>query len=161
MSFSFVDKIQSVENNKKILTSRCLTLNEEYFQDHFPKFPIMPGVLMLESLVQAATWLLHIVQKFSFSTFVLSEVQTVKYGQFVKPGDVLKSEVTLEELGIDRARFKGRGFVDGQSVLSSQFSVHFFNRKSINKDHEVYDRLLIERSKNLFALLNKSQIHVD
>ena len=160
MSFSFVDKILSVENNKKILTSRSLTLNEEYFQDHFPTFPIMPGVLMLESLVQTAIWLLRIVQKFSFSTFVLSEVQSVKYGQFVRPGDVLLSEVSLEGLETDRARFKGRGFVDKQSVLSSVFTVRFLNRKSLNAAHESLDRLLIERHQNLFSLLNKSQANV-
>ncbi len=57
MKFLLVDRIESIQPGQRIVTTKALTLAEEYLADHFPAFPVMPGVLMLEALVQSAAWL--------------------------------------------------------------------------------------------------------
>ncbi len=70
------------------------SLSEEYLQDHFPLFPVMPGVLMLESMYQASAWLLRVTDDFAYSVILLKEAKNVKYSGFVRPGE--KLEVTAE-----------------------------------------------------------------
>jgi hypothetical protein len=63
-----------------------VSLAEEYLADHFPTFPVLPGVMMLEAITQAAAWLLHRRSDFAKSMAVLKEARNVKYGTFVAPG---------------------------------------------------------------------------
>ncbi|MHC4717931.1 MAG: hotdog family protein, partial [Planctomycetota bacterium] len=67
MKFHLVDRIESVEPGSRIVGIKSLSLAEEYLADHFPAFPVLPGVLMLESLVQTAAWLLRVEQDWSRS----------------------------------------------------------------------------------------------
>jgi len=88
-----------------IVTIKQVSASEEYLQDHFPGFPVLPGVMMLESMVQAARRLA------GDSRLVLGEVRALKYGRFVKPGDVLRVAVTLHKRDGERLEFKGEGTV--------------------------------------------------
>ena len=56
MKFCLVDRIESIEPGKRIVCIKALSLAEEYLADHFPAFPVLPGVLMLEALTQSAAW---------------------------------------------------------------------------------------------------------
>jgi len=78
MYFSLIDKIDSLEPGKRIVATKSLSLAEEYLQDHFPNFPVMPGVLMLEALTQASAWLIRVSEDFSHSIVVLKEARNVK-----------------------------------------------------------------------------------
>jgi 3-hydroxyacyl-[acyl-carrier-protein] dehydratase len=89
MKFDLVDMVLEQEAGR-IVTIKQVTLAEEYLADHFPSFPILPGVLMLEAMVQAASKLLAP----SGERLVLGEVKAVKYGAMVRPGDSLRVEVT-------------------------------------------------------------------
>jgi 3-hydroxyacyl-[acyl-carrier-protein] dehydratase len=89
MKFDLVDMVLEQEAGR-IVTIKQVTLAEEYLADHFPSFPILPGVLMLEAMVQAASKLLAP----SGERLVLGEVKSVKYGAMVRPGDSLRVEVT-------------------------------------------------------------------
>ena len=71
MKFNLIDKIQRLEPNR-IVASKSVSLAEEYLADHFPKFPVLPGVMMLEALTQAAGWLMHHRENFAKSVVVLS-----------------------------------------------------------------------------------------
>ena len=90
MRFNLVDRIVEVEPGRRICTLKHLTLGEEYLADHFPTFPVMPGVLMLQTLVEAGAWLLRITEDFRYSVIVLREAKNVKYGSFLEPGKTLR-----------------------------------------------------------------------
>src|SRR6266478_4732180 len=94
MRFHLIDRILEVEPGKRIRMVKNLTLGEEYLADHFPTFPVMPGVLMLETLVEAAAWLLRLSDDYKHSVIVLREARNGKYGHFMEPGK--RMEVTVE-----------------------------------------------------------------
>src|SRR2546421_6395093 len=96
MRFNLVDRIVAVEPGRTLRAVKNLTLGEEYLADHFPTFPVMPGVLMLQTLVEAGAWLLRITEDFRHSVIVLREAKNVKYGTFMEPGKTLS--VTAELL---------------------------------------------------------------
>jgi 3-hydroxyacyl-[acyl-carrier-protein] dehydratase len=98
-------------------------LGEEYLADHFPAFPVMPGVLMLQTLVESGAWLLRLTDDFQYSLIVLSEVRNVKFGNFMEPGRVLLVTVELLERQGARATLKGKAEVDGQSTVSARLTL--------------------------------------
>ncbi|MFM9959344.1 MAG: hypothetical protein ACKVZJ_14900 [Phycisphaerales bacterium] len=110
MRFELVDAI--IERSaERIVTHKNVSAAEEYLQDHFPTFPVLPGVLMIESMVQAAR-ALATANDPKFGRHVLGGVRALKYGTFVRPGDTLRVEVTLEKVHEDgRLDFKGSGSV--------------------------------------------------
>src|SRR5438874_3865058 len=110
MRFNLVDRILELEPGKKIRTVKNLTLAEEYLADHFPGFPVMPGVLMLQTLVESAAWLLRLTHDFRHSIIALREARNVKYGNFMEPGKSLTTIVELAEPPGDgmEATFKGK-----------------------------------------------------
>src|SRR6267142_2121515 len=97
MRFHLVDRILEVVPGERIRIAKNLTLGEEYLADHFPTFPVMPGVLMLETLVEAGAWLLRITEDFRHSIIVLREAKNVKYGTFLEPGRNLVVTAELAE----------------------------------------------------------------
>lgn len=105
MKFDLVDKVIE-QSDDRIVAVKTLTKAEEYLQDHFPTYPVMPGVLMLETLVQAARRL--VAAKTGQPRFVLGEVRALRYGSFVRPGEALKVEVTVAP-GTAPGEFKCRG----------------------------------------------------
>src|ERR671931_2717810 len=97
MRFNLVDRIVVAEPGRVIRAVKNLTLGEEYLADHFPTFPVMPGVLMLQTLVEAAAWLIRITEDFRHSVVVLREARNVKYGNFMEPGRNLIVTAELAE----------------------------------------------------------------
>src|SRR5947209_7056324 len=97
MRFNLVDRILEVEPGRVLRAVKNLTLGEEYLADHFPTFPVMPGVLMLQTLVEASAWLLRLTDDFRHSVIVLREAKNVKYGTFMEPGRQLAVTVELAE----------------------------------------------------------------
>lgn len=96
MKYRQIDKITSLEPGQKLTAVRTLRADEEYLKDHFPRFPVMPGVMMLEALHQAAVWLIKSDDRFQSPLVLLREVRGVKFGDFLAPGDRL--EITVEKL---------------------------------------------------------------
>src|SRR5690242_21572630 len=99
MRFNLVDRIVEVSPGRSLRAVKNLTLGEEYLADHFPTFPVMPGVLMLEALVEAGAWLLRLTDDFAHSVIVLREARNVKYGTFMEPGRQMALTVELLERG--------------------------------------------------------------
>lgn len=91
MKFNLIDMVleQSLD---RIVTVKHVSLAEEYLADHFPTFPVLPGVLMVEAMVQAAR---RMLADRGDRRLVLGEVRALKFGSFVRPGEVLEVEVTL------------------------------------------------------------------
>lgn len=123
MGFRMIDRIVSHEPGSRIEALKQLSICEEYLADHFPEFPVMPGVLMLEALLQAAGWLLRLSGDDEGTIFLLVTAKTIRYGNFVKPGDELKISVQLLERDGDTVSFKGKGTVGGKNAVQGRFSL--------------------------------------
>lgn len=109
MHFNLVDAVLE-QTDDRIITLKQVSAAEEYLQDHFPSFPVLPGVLMVESLVQAARRLL--TARAGDQRLVLGGVRALKYGSFVRPGESLRVEVTLLKAHPDGTfELRGEGFV--------------------------------------------------
>ena len=112
----------------RIVAVKELDGSEAYLKDHFPTFPIMPGVMMLETLVQAARMLLPERQD---GPWVLGEVRAMKYGQMVRPGQALEVDIRIVKHEGDLVTCKGSGVLrcgtgiggDGETVLSGRFTM--------------------------------------
>src|ERR1700686_83226 len=109
MRFHLIDRIVEVESGKGLRAVKHLTLGEEYLADHFPGFPVMPGVLMLQALVEAGAWLVRATDDFRHSVVVLREARGVKYGSFMEPGRRMSITVEMVEQNAGTATFKGKG----------------------------------------------------
>src|SRR5262245_65576434 len=87
MRFHLVDRIHDWEPGKRLTASKVLTLGEEYLADHFPTFPVMPGVLMLQAVAEASAWLWRVTNEFRHNVIVLREVENVEYGKCMTPAN--------------------------------------------------------------------------
>jgi 3-hydroxyacyl-[acyl-carrier-protein] dehydratase len=152
MRFNLVDRILEAEPGKRIRMVKNLTLGEEYLADHFPTFPVMPGVLMLQTLVEAGSWLLRITEDFSHSVIALREAKNVKYGNFMVPGKSLILTVELAELGPVEAVFKGKGEMEGSSTVAARFTLTRYNLRDRQPDLAKVDARIVEdlRAKYVF-----------
>src|ERR1700756_5953880 len=120
MRFHLIDRILEVQPGKGLQAVKNLTLGEEYLADHFPGFPVMPGVLMLEALVEAGAWLLRITEDFRHSVITLRSAKNVKYGNFMEPGRRLTITAELVAQNGPLATFKGKGDVEGNQTVSAK-----------------------------------------
>ena len=154
MYFSLIDKIETLEPNKRIVAAKSLSLAEEYLQDHFPNFPVMPGVLMLEALTQASAWLIRVSEDFAHSIVVLKEARNVKYARFVQPGQtlVITSEIVQEEKNL--VTLKAEGTVDGLTNLKAKLLLCRYNLSDTDPLQALTDKKVTtemrERLKNLY-----------
>ena len=154
MYFSLIDKIDSLEPNKRIVATKSLSLAEEYLQDHFPNFPVMPGVLMLEALTQASAWLIRVSEDFAHSIVVLKEARNVKYARFVQPGQTLliTSEIIQGEKNL--ITLKAEGSVEGQNNLKARLILCRYNLSDTDPVQAPTDQKVIaemrQRLKNLY-----------
>lgn len=153
MRFSLIDRIEELEPGVRITGVKCLTMAEEYLADHFPGFPVMPGVLMLEAMTQAAAWLVRASEDFSHSVVVLKEARGVKYGQFVEPGQTLV--VTAEVVSqTDRETvLKTRGTVEGRMTVGARLTLERYDLAATNPRQARTDATIKREMRDLFALL--------
>jgi 3-hydroxyacyl-[acyl-carrier-protein] dehydratase len=153
VKFILIDKLVRVEPGKAASAVKQLSLAEEYLADHFPTFPVLPGVLMLEAMIQTCAWLVRVTQDFSRSMVVLSEARNVSYGSFVAPGD--KMEVACEALKVEDAAssFKAQCTVDGQSTAKARLVLAHYNLADRYPGWQEQDRKLVDHLRGQFRLL--------
>ncbi len=154
MRFNLIDRIVEVQLGQSLIAVKNLTLGEEYLADHFPTFPVMPGVLMLETLVEAAAWLLRLTDDFCHSVIVLREARNVKYGTFMEPGRQMTIRVDLAEQDAATATFKGKGELDGQSTVSAKFTVARYNLRDRDPALSVVDERIVRHLRELHAVIS-------
>jgi 3-hydroxyacyl-[acyl-carrier-protein] dehydratase len=110
MKFHLIDSVVE-QSADRIVAIKQVSLAEEYLADHFPSFPILPGVLMIEAMVQAARQLL-MDRTPRDRPLVLGEVKSLKFGNMVRPGEALVVEVSIHSANEDGSfSFKGTGRV--------------------------------------------------
>jgi 3-hydroxyacyl-[acyl-carrier-protein] dehydratase len=127
MQFCLLDRITELERGKSITAVKTLRADEDYLKDHFPRFPVMPGVLMLEAMYQAAAWLVRVSDDYKHAGVLLKEARNVKYSDFVTPGKELV--VTAELLKQDEASatLKTQGTIGGNVAVSARLVLEKFN----------------------------------
>ena len=153
MKFILVDRITELLPERRICTLKSLTLSEEYLGDHFRTFPVMPGVLMLECMVQSAAWLVRATEDFAHSLVYLSSAKNVTYKNFVAPGGVLNMEVDCKRMQADCSEFIGRGFSAEQEMVKARITLHHAILADRNPTLESVDRALITEARAQFALI--------
>lgn len=154
MRFTLIDRIDELKPGASIRAVKSLSLAEEYLADHFPRFPVMPGVLMLESMTQAGAWLIRASEDFAHSMIVLKEARNVKYSTFVAPGQTLT--VTAEIVGHDKSetKLKAQGMVEGQSKFTARLVLERYNLADRQLGSAATDAQVKQRMRELFALLH-------
>ncbi|MGH7177043.1 MAG: 3-hydroxyacyl-ACP dehydratase FabZ family protein [Tepidisphaeraceae bacterium] len=159
MKFNLLDKIEQLSETR-IVALKQVSLAEEYLADHFPTFPVLPGVMMLEALTQAAGWLLHRRSGFEKSLAVLKEARNVKYGQFVAPGNALRVEVELLKTTETGASFKAVGSVGDATAVSARLDLAYFNLAEKHPELAGIDAKLKEHNRGRWAALSHGSVLV-
>jgi 3-hydroxyacyl-[acyl-carrier-protein] dehydratase len=155
VKFNLIDKIESISDTR-LVGIKQVTLAEEYLADHFPTFPVLPGVLMLEAITQAAGWLLQRHNGFSKSMAILKEAKNVKYGNFVAPGHSLRVEVETAKMSESGGSFKASASVDGKTAVSARLEMAYFNIAEKESEFAQIDQKLIQHNRDRWAILNAS-----
>jgi 3-hydroxyacyl-[acyl-carrier-protein] dehydratase len=156
MRFHLVDRIHEWEPGKRLMASKVLTLGEEYLADHFPTFPVMPGVLMLQAVAEASAWLWRVSNEFRHTVIVLREVKNVKYGTFMTPGNTLELSAELVKADEATATFRGKGNVKGGAqTVNAQFTLAGYNVKDRLPDGAGTDEKLRSYWREQWAWLTK------
>ncbi len=153
MRFSLIDQITELQPGESIQAVKNLSLAEEYLQDHFPGFPIMPGVLMVEAMVQTSAWLMRASEEFRFSTVVLKEAKAVKFNNFVSPGQTLRLTSTVQKKDDRFWTFKASGELGDKSAVSAKLILEQYNVSDAFSMPTKTDEHQITAMKELFAVL--------
>lgn len=155
MRFLLVDRITELTPGQSIAAVKNLSLAEEYLADHFPGFPVMPGVLMLETLVQAGGWLIRATEQFSHSTILLKEARALKFNSFVSPGKTLSVQVVVKKQNGGLWDLQGTGTIDGESAVSARLTLEAFNLSDRNPDLAGSDDLRRQTSRDIYQQIWK------
>ena len=154
MRFYLTDRVLELKNGKRIVAVKNLSLAEEYLQDHFPSYPVLPGVLMFEAMIQAAAWLQRATTDFAQSMVMLQEARNVKYGSFFKPGTQMQVTVDLVKHSDDGLwLFKGIGKTDQQTNVQGRFTLKAFNLADDDPGMAETDRRVVAGLRKQWALI--------
>ena len=113
MRFILIDKILEYEKGKSAVGVKDVTMSEDFLADHFPRFPVMPGVLQLEAILQLTSWLVFVTKDFTVKTKV-SDIKGAKFSGFVRPGDRMIVDVEITSIDDSGVQFKAKVSVDGK-----------------------------------------------
>lgn len=116
--FLLVDRVVEFEANKRVLAYKNVSNNEPFFNGHFPGYPVMPGVLVIEALAQAGGLLTQLSNHTGTDgkLFYLVKVDNARFSRMVVPGDRLELDVTLKRVIRNMAMYSGIARVDGEQV---------------------------------------------
>ena len=121
--FLMVDRVLELEHGKRIKALKNVTANEPFFLGHFPQRPVMPGVMTLEALAQAAALLSFDAMGTSpdnKSVYYFAGIDSARFKRPVEPGDQLILDVTLDRMKSGLFKFSARATVDGELAVEAQ-----------------------------------------
>ncbi len=126
--FLLIDRVDIIEEEKIAIGRKCVTMNEHFFQGHFPGHPIMPGVLIIEALAQTACALMFSRPNMKGKLAFFMGIDEVKFRKPVGPGDVLELHVEMLRMGSRAGKAKGVGKVNGEVATEALFSFAIADR---------------------------------
>lgn len=121
--FLLVDRVLAFEAGKSLTAIKNVTINEPFFQGHFPGHPVMPGVLIIEALAQASGVLIQLSQRsdaIDNPVFYLVKIDNARFSQIVSPGDQLVLKVELKRMLRRMGLYEGHAFVGDKEVASAE-----------------------------------------
>jgi len=157
MRFTLLDRVLEVEPGKSITAIKTVSLAEEYLGDHFPRFPVLPGVLMLEAMTQAAAWTIRLGEDFAHSMVVLRVAKNVKYGDFVEPGRVLTVTAQVTAHDDTTTTVKASGSVGDRTSLTARLVLERYNMADRLAHGAVLDARVRAEMRRLWALLHPAR----
>jgi len=153
MRFILIDKVVSLDSGKVIKAVKSVSLAEEYLADHFPTFPVLPGVLLLEGLIESASWLVREAENFAHSMVLLEEARNVKYKSFLAPGCQVEYTVEAKTIEENVSSFTGFGESGGERIVEARFGLRHFNLAEEDSAMATIDAKIIEDMKKRWELL--------
>jgi len=154
MRFILIDKILTFEPGKQLKAVKSLSLAEEYLADHFPTFPVLPGVLLLEGLIESASWLVRHRENFAHSMILLEQAKNVKYKSFLAPGARIEYTIEAKTIEENVSSFSGYGVSNDQRIVEARFGLRHFNLADENSAMAAVDAVVIENMKKRWKLLS-------
>ena len=118
--FLLVDRIEEMEEGKRIVGKKCVTYNEPFFAGHFPDQPVMPGVLIIEAMAQVGAVSLLSDDKYKGKTPLFGGIKNAKFRRKVVPGDVLRMEVEMTRVRGPLGIGEGKAYVDGELCAQAE-----------------------------------------
>jgi 3-hydroxyacyl-[acyl-carrier-protein] dehydratase len=155
MRFILIDKVIEIEKGTRIKAVKNVSLAEEYLGDHFPAFPVLPGVLLLEGMIESASWLVRTTENFAHSMVLLEEARNVKYKSFAAPGKQVEYTVEAKTIEENISSFAGTGSSDGEAIVEARFGLRHFNLADKDSAMAAVDAKIIEEMKKRWELLKK------
>ena len=129
--FLMIDKVTNIVLNQSITGIKSVTINEPFFPGHFPEYPVMPGVLILESMAQTAACLVSYQDKSLSSNNLVffTGIEKAKFKKPVIPGNELVLKINLISNKRSFYKFNGEAFIQNKLVASSEFSAMLVNEE--------------------------------
>lgn len=155
MRFGLIDRILELTRGQRIVAVKAVSLAEEYLADHFPSFPVFPGVLMLEAMAEAGAWLVRDAQNFALAVILLRSAKNVTYKSFVRPGNLLRVEVTCRRLAHDESDFEGTGYCNQAEVVRARFGLTHFSLARQQDGFAPIDQRIVREARARFAYLSR------
>ncbi|MGB3682179.1 MAG: 3-hydroxyacyl-ACP dehydratase FabZ [Rubrobacteraceae bacterium] len=128
--FLLVDRIEELEPGVRAVGIKNVTQNEPFFQGHFPDYPVMPGVLIVEAMAQVGAVGVMVNEEYRDKLALFAGIDKVRFRRQVIPGDVLTMEVEIERLKGRIGRGKGRATVDGEKACEADLMFAFADREA-------------------------------
>lgn len=120
--FLLIDKIIDLQPGKKVTALKNVTINENFFNGHFPVEPVMPGVLIIEAMAQAGAYAILSMEEYKGKIAYFGAIDKVKFRDKVVPGDTLKIEVEILKLKKVAGIGKGIAYVNDKKVTEAEFT---------------------------------------
>lgn len=128
--FILIDRVLECDDQKKIVALKNVSVNEPFFQGHFPGAPVMPGVLQLEAMAQAGGILIIRAAGLDVGIPYFMSIDNCKFRRVVRPGDQMRIEAELTNTRSRSAKFAARVLVDGQLASEAELMCMITSQKA-------------------------------